>query len=145
MKIFNFFKTKSQPDTKTIEFSSPVYDYSMEERIKYFNAKPTPVTLHLEIFADEPIDIYFHIAKEKAELILSDLLTVLHKIDAIVQQSPNTEFEIGYIDIYDDNIQICYYGLLCNTEFDVKVYKDAEQWYVSKQGLRTYNPPKRIY
>ena len=81
---------------------------------------------------------------EEAELLVKDLITILHKIDAMVQSCPNTEFEICSINIYDDNMKIRYFGLKVNTEFDVEVCKDAEQWYCSRLGGTTYNPPRQF-
>ena len=102
------------------------------------------MNIDFKAFSDEPVEIYFHIEREQAELILHDLLTVLHKIDATVQEIPKTKFEIAYINIYENNIQICYYGVTANTEFDVEVYETAGQWYCKKLGMTTYNPPMGI-
>ena len=136
MGIFSFFKKKTPPPMRVV----PVIG-DRGESMTY----PTPMTLPLETFSDEPVEIYFHMEKEKAEFILSDLLTVLHRVDSIVQQHPRTEFKIAYMYICDDKAKICYYGLTVNTEFYVEVYRQSGQWYCSKEGMKVYSPPMPIY
>gem|GEM_PF-3518302 len=124
-------------------FGKPIIHHS-EITEEMLNWPKADMILPDKNFSDEAVEVYFHVPTEEAELLVKDLITILHKIDAMVQSCPNTEFEIGYINIYDDNMKVRYFGLKVNTEFDIEVYKDAEQWYCSRQGGTTYNPPKRI-
>ena len=78
---------------------------------------------------NEPVEVYFYVPKETAELLVNDLLTIIDKIDALVQPKPRTDYEIGCIDIYDNSVKVRYYGITYNTEFDIEVEKHSEQWY----------------
>ena len=105
-----------------------------DEELVYFidNLKQLPnpdMILPVDVYSDEKVEIYFRIPREKANAIVEDLLTIIRDVDALVQRYPKTEYEIGYIDIYDDKVKIRYYGLLVNTEFDVEVHKNSEQWF----------------
>ena len=99
-------------------------------------------------FSNEAVEVYFHIAKEKAELLVIDLLTALREIDSLFQGYPNTDFEIGYINIYDDCIKIRYFALKYNDEFIVAVCKNKGQWCCIGRGIglgmERYNPPLPI-
>ena len=124
-------------------------DNNHDEEPVYFtdNLKQLPnpdMILPVDIYSDEKVEIYFRIPREKANETAEDLLTIIRDIDALVQRYPKTEYEIGYIDIYDDKVKIRYYGLLVNTEFDVEVHKNSEQWYCSAIGMERFNPPKCI-
>ena len=77
----------------------------------------------------EPVEVYYYTPKETAEVLVNDLLTIINKIDALVQPKPRTEYEIGYIYFFDNSVKVCYYGITYNTEFDIEVEKHSEQWY----------------
>ncbi|MDR1239421.1 MAG: hypothetical protein LBK27_04840 [Treponema sp.] len=97
----------------------------------------------LSVF-DDDIEVYFNKPKENANALMKNFFSCLFRIDIMVQGGKINAYSIAYFDISDDKITIGYWGNNENTEFDVLVYCDSENWYCSKIGMKEYNPP-RIY
>ena len=88
----------------------------------------------------EEIEIHFHTPKERAGLPCN-FGEILGKVDALVQNQPNDEYEIGYIDIHNDSIIICYFGLKINTQFDVEICQKSGLFYCIRIGTERFEPP----
>lgn len=98
---------------------------------------------------DYDIDVYFHLPKEQADTLLKDLFTVLPLLDTYIQdEAPDSgidNYVIAYLDVYGDMVEIEYYGVRVNTQFDAKVFIDNGLWYCSKISMRKFEPPVSLY
>ena len=96
-------------------------------------------------FLENEVDVYFHLPKENADLFMKDLFNIIHKVDReMVQENKNDDYDIAYFNVYENRVDICYFGNKINTEFNVKLCIEAGQWYCTGIGIRIYDPPKYI-
>lgn len=92
----------------------------------------------------DEVELYFHTPNEIADLLIKDFFAIFPQIDVIVQENDRDNYDIAYFNIYDERIEIGYFGNKVNTNFEVKVFRKDEQWYCAKIGMKRFNPPECI-
>lgn len=92
----------------------------------------------------DEVELYFYTPNEIADSLIKDFFAVFPKIDVIVQENDRDNYDITYFNIYDERIEIGYFGNKVNTNFEVKVFRKDEQWYCTEIGMKKFNPPECI-
>lgn len=92
----------------------------------------------------DDVEIYFHTKKEIANLLIIDLFKIIPQVDVIAQGDDGDNFDIVYFNIYEDGVDIGYFGNKVNTNFDVKLCRKENKWYIKEMGMHKFNPLKSI-
>lgn len=97
---------------------------------------------------DYEIEVSFHLQKEQGDIIIKGLFAVIPQLDAYIQdegsESDPHSYVIADLQVYDDKVDIDYFGAIINTQFDVKLLLNLGIWYCGKIGSRIFEPPVRV-
>lgn len=93
---------------------------------------------------DYEIEVSFHLQKEQGDII-KGLFAAIPQLDAYIQdEGPESDphsYVIADLQVYDDKVDIEYFGAIVNTQFDVKLLLNHGIWYCGKIGGRIFEPP----
>lgn len=88
----------------------------------------------------DSIEIELHIPRESSQAWIMDVLSSLECLDGFVRQTAQ-DFELAYMEIFDNRISLDYWGITVNSQFGVQAFREAGQWYVTRMGMREFKPP----